>query len=141
MGAWRSGPSRKATRTASCACRCVWWVAVNCNQGAFDCLAVVGNGWQWLAVVGSQKTARSPTSPPQQHHRTNAQLLLGALALRRTKTTPGLGGRPLVALQPKTTLLIKVGFAFFCVFCLFCVFHAMCHTHYTRLWIWGLTGS
>jgi len=37
------------------------------------------------------------------------QLLMGALALRRTKTTPGAGGQPLVQLPPKTTMLLKVG--------------------------------
>ncbi|GBF96868.1 helicase-like transcription factor [Raphidocelis subcapitata] len=36
------------------------------------------------------------------------QILMGALALRRTKVTPGTGGQPLVALPPKTTLLVQV---------------------------------
>jgi hypothetical protein len=33
---------------------------------------------------------------------------MGALALRRTKTTPGLGGRPLVEMPRKTTMLLHV---------------------------------
>ena len=32
---------------------------------------------------------------------------MGALALRRTKATPGIGGRPLVELPPKTTLIVE----------------------------------
>jgi hypothetical protein len=32
---------------------------------------------------------------------------MGALALRRTKATPGAGGGPLVALTPETTLLVE----------------------------------
>ncbi|KAI8473525.1 MAG: SNF2 family N-terminal domain-containing protein [Monoraphidium minutum] len=35
-------------------------------------------------------------------------ILMGALALRRTKATPGLGGRPMVRLPSKTTVVLEV---------------------------------
>jgi hypothetical protein len=37
------------------------------------------------------------------------QILMGSLALRRTKTTPGQAGQALVQLPSKTVMLMKVG--------------------------------